>query len=112
MRLGIGSYTYSWAIGAYGWGGNEGLSDPSPMSALDLIDRAKQLEISVVQICVKPELHGMSHEELHQLSEYADSQGIEIGTKGREPEHLLLYLKIARQVRSKLVRTIFTEASP
>jgi sugar phosphate isomerase/epimerase len=113
MRLGIGSYTYGWASGAYGWGAM-GLSLDRPfMTAQELIDRAYTLQVPVVQICVRPSLHEMNGGQLEEIRAHADEKGIEIevGTKGSDPEHLLKYLDIAQAVGSNLVRTIFTDVS-
>ena len=45
MRLGIGTYTFAWAIGVPG-------SPPAkPMSAFDLLDEATRLKVGVVQFC-------------------------------------------------------------
>ncbi|NTW36601.1 MAG: hypothetical protein HGB17_10810, partial [Syntrophobacteraceae bacterium] len=45
MRLGIGSYTFPWAVGM------PGHRPAQPMTALDLLDKATQLGVGVVQIC-------------------------------------------------------------
>lgn len=114
MRLGIGSYTYGWASGAYGWGAM-GLSLDRPfMTAPELIDRAHALQVPVVQICVRPSLHEMNARQLEEIRTRADEKDVEIevGTKGSDPEHLLRYLDIARALGANLVRTIFTDVSP
>ena len=113
MRLGIGSYTYGWSSGTYG-------SDTSQhagfayLTAHDLIDRAVQLDVPLVQICVKPDLASMDDQELLALRNYAETNGkaLEIGTVGSDPDHLLRFLQIAQMLGANLVRTIFTSASP
>jgi sugar phosphate isomerase/epimerase len=111
MRLGIGSYTFGWATGTYGWTLTQDREQLTPEA---LIDRAAELEVDLVQICVRPALHEMSGEELANICSYAKERGIqiEVGTKGSDPEQLRTYLEIAKVLEAPLVRTIFTEASP
>ena len=45
MRLGIGSYTFAWAIGV------PGQLPPRPLSAWDLLEQARRLRVEVVQFC-------------------------------------------------------------
>ena len=113
MRLGIGSYTFGWASGTYGWEitRDSGLKH---LSAQDLIDKAIELGVDLVQICVRPVLSEKNGKELEELRAYAEKRGIafEVGTSGSDPEELLRYLQIAKALKAQLVRTIFTEASP
>jgi len=111
MRLGIGSYTYGWASGTYGW---QMSRDIEHLSAADLIDRAARLGVEIAQVCVRPSLHEMSSEHLARLRRYAEERDIqlEIGTTGSDPDNLLAYLEIAGTLGATLVRTIFTDASP
>lgn len=113
MHLGIGSYTFGWASGTYGWEMTRA-SGLKHLSARDLVDRAVRLGVDLVQICVRPALVENSEQELEDFRAYAGKRGIalEIGTKGSDPEELLRYLEIAKVLDARLVRTIFTEASP
>lgn len=113
MRLGIGSYTYGWTSGTYG----SNISQETGfqyLTAHDLIDRAVAADVPVVQIVVKPDLAAMSLAELDSLRQYAQERNrtLEIGTIGSSPEHLRRFLAIADSLDAKLVRTIFTQASP
>ena len=103
MELGIGSWTYPWNIGVAGYPLPE-----KPMKAMDLLYRAKELGVNLVQICDNIPLHEMNAEELRHLRDTAEELGItlQIGTRGIQPEHLLRYLEIAGMLNSKLVRTI------
>ena len=92
MKLGLASYTYSWAIGVTG-------SDPEkPMSAAQLVETAARLGVHVVQIADNLPLDILTHEELSSLRDTARSRGIsiEVGTRGIAHEHLGRYLEIAR----------------
>ena len=51
MRLGIGSYTYGWAIGV------SGHAPERPMGALDLLERAAELGVGLVQVADNLPLH-------------------------------------------------------
>ncbi len=103
MRLGIGSYTYTWAIGIPGY--------PSPerkLTALDLIQKAVELNVQVVQICDNLPLHLLTPRELLEIKVAAEQAGInlEVGTRGIESDHLRGYLKIAKFLNSNILRVI------
>lgn len=103
MKLGIGSYTYTWAVGVpeYSVKGRK-------MSAVDLIYKAKELGVSTVQICDNIPLHELSQGELLEIKKAAESLKIEleIGTCDVEPEHLRNYLEIAEFFHARLLRVI------
>jgi sugar phosphate isomerase/epimerase len=102
MKLGIGSYTYTWAIGVPG-------SEPEePMTAVGLVERAAELGVRLVQICDNLPLDRLSPDCLGALGRRARELGVEIevGTRGIEPEHLKTYLDLAERLGSKLVRVV------
>ncbi len=103
MQLGIGSYTYTWAIGVPGYPGKG-----KGLTALELIDKAAEHNIKVVQICDNLPLINLSGEELQTIKSKAGEYGIaiEAGTRGIEPEHIKRYLEIAGFLDAKLLRTI------
>ncbi|MFT4145033.1 MAG: sugar phosphate isomerase/epimerase [Mobilitalea sp.] len=103
MKLGIGSYTYTWAVGVPGY--------PSPerkLTALDLIQKAEELNVRDVQICDNLPLHLLTPRELLELKVAAEKAKImiEVGTRGIEPDHLRGYLKIAKYLNSNILRVI------
>ncbi|MDA8228228.1 MAG: TIM barrel protein [Desulfitobacterium hafniense] len=102
MRIGIGSYTYTWAIGVpgYSW-------PKKPLTAEGLLSKARALGVSVVQIADNLPLHELNLTELNSLRRSADELGItiEIGTSGFETPHLLKYLEIAKVLDAKLLMT-------
>ncbi|MGI6206613.1 MAG: sugar phosphate isomerase/epimerase family protein [Anaerolineae bacterium] len=102
MKLGISSYTYPWAIGVPGY------PPERPMSALGLLDRARDVGVEVVQICENLPLDRLAPAELEALAERARELGIslEVGTRGVRPQHLLRYLDLARQLGSPILRTV------
>ena len=108
MKLGIGSYSFTWAMGVEGYA-----SPVQPLTAVGLMERASDLGIGLVQICDKPALHLMGTRELEELQMVSRQMGIslEVGTRGISPEHLLKYLDIAKYLGSKIVRTILQSPS-
>lgn len=103
MKLGIGSWTFPWAIGVKGYARPE-----IPMDAVGLIKKAYEMGVEVVQLCDNMPLHTLSMGELTKIRREAEVRGmiIEVGTRGIAPEHLLRYLKIAQILNSGFLRTI------
>lgn len=75
MKLGIGSYTYAWAVGV------PGSPPPCPLDARALCQRALDLGVRVVQLCDNLPL---PDSELDGLLDFARRHGltIEWGTRG------------------------------
>jgi len=108
MKLGIGSYSFTWAMGVEGY-----VSPVQSLTAIGLMEKASDLGIGLVQICDKPALHLMGTgelEELQMVSRHLEIS-LEVGTRGISPEHLLKYLDIAKYLGSKIVRTILQSPS-
>jgi 3-oxoisoapionate decarboxylase len=102
MRLGLSTYSYTWAIGV------PGQMPGNPMSAFELIDEADRLGVSCVQIADNLPLHLMTGADLKKLSACAVSKGISIeaGTRGLLPENLLKYIEIADELGSPILRIV------
>jgi len=103
VRLGISSWTFPWAIGVSGY------PQPArPIRSADLLGKAAALQVSVVQIADNLPLHKLDSKELRDVRDQAASLGIkiEIGTRGVDPDHLLLYLSLALELDATLVRTL------
>jgi len=99
VRLGLSSFTYTWAVGVPG-------SEPHQrLTAEDLLERAARLGVPVVQIADNLPLH---HLDVHRLARRAHTLGVdlEVGTRGVDRDNLLRYLEIATAVGSRLVRTV------
>jgi sugar phosphate isomerase/epimerase len=107
MRLGISSYTYTWAVGV------PGHAPPRPMGAVDLLERAAQLGVRLVQVADNLPLDRLSPEALDRLAQRAMDLGmaIEVGTRGIAPDHLLLYLELALRFGSPIVRVVVDTAN-
>jgi len=103
MKLGISTYTFTWAIGVPGYPNPD-----NPMDAISLLKQANEYGVKVVQICDNLPLHTLSYEELKEIRDLSAQLGLqlEIGTRGVEPEHLLKYLEICTFLGSDFLRTI------
>jgi sugar phosphate isomerase/epimerase len=103
MRLGISSWTYPWAIEVSGFP-----LPARPMRIADLLDRAAVLKVGVVQVADNLPLHELDPSEIRDARDQAVSLGlgIEIGTRGVEPAHLLRYLSLAVTFDATLLRTL------
>jgi len=107
MRLGIGTYACTWAIGV------PGHSAPrEPMTPHAFLNWAAELGLRVVQIADNLPLDRLSLSELRELVRHAGVLGIsiEVGTRGILPEHLRNYLRIARECCSPLLRVVVDTA--
>ncbi len=102
MKIGVSSYTWSWAVGIKGY------EPPHPLDAFGLIEKAKGLGVAVLQLADNPPLHHVENSGLREIADAADEAGVrlEVGTQGIEPEHLKRYLEIAVLLQSPFVRTI------
>jgi sugar phosphate isomerase/epimerase len=102
MKLGISSYTYTWAVGVPGY------PVDNPLSAFDLVDKALGLGVSVLQIADNLPLDAVDEADLLRLERVASSCGIqlEIGTRGIHPDHLMNYLKLAQRFKSPILRVV------
>lgn len=107
MRLGISSFTYTWAIGVPGYA-----SPHKPLDALGLLDRAERLGVRVVQIADNLPLDTLSSGERQALRARAQSANIniEVGTRGITPDHLLAYLELAQYFASPILRVVIDTA--
>ena len=84
MKLGISSYTFTWAIGVPGY------PTADRLTAFGLLDKAAALDVGVVQIADNLPLDALREDQLAALITRAASLGIqiEVGTRGILPEHL------------------------
>lgn len=102
IKIGIGSYTYTWAIGVPGYGTS------NPLSAFDLIEKAAELNAEVVQFADNLPLHRYNANEQLKLLSFAQEKSIniEVGAKGLTSSSLEQYIEIAGNVHSDILRFI------
>ena len=103
FELGISSWTFPWAVGA--------ATGPQPkrkMTPLQLLEKAKKLGVSVVQIADNMPLEDLNSHQLSNVKSFAKENNIyiEAGTKDVDPEHLSRLLDIADYLESGVLRTL------
>jgi hypothetical protein len=101
MKLGISSYTYPWAIGVPN-------AQPSePLKPLQLLEKARELGVGIVQFGPNLPLDKLPEKELREVVKRADSWKIdlELGTVGIDPERLRFQIQFARRVGAILLKT-------
>jgi sugar phosphate isomerase/epimerase len=102
MKLGLSSYTYTWAVGVPG-------SMPlKPLSAYDLVDKAAISGLKLVQIADNLPLEKMNKNEFIALEKYSTGKGVEIemGGRGLAPEHTIKCLETAKSLNSQILRMV------
>ncbi|MFC1712907.1 sugar phosphate isomerase/epimerase family protein [Candidatus Poribacteria bacterium] len=106
MILGIGSYTYAWAVGV------PDHSPSSPLTAMGLLDKADDLGVRLVQIADNMPLDRLSDSELDTFKKRAHDLriSIEVGTRGIAYDHLRAYLQLAQRLRSPILRLVVDTA--
>jgi sugar phosphate isomerase/epimerase len=102
MRLGLSSYTYTWAVGV------PGHQPARPLTAFGLLDKAAELGVGVVQIADNLPLDRLPAPELDALAREAEARGqrIEAGTRGIQRVRLDAYLRLAARLRSPILRVV------
>jgi 3-oxoisoapionate decarboxylase len=105
MHVGIGSYTWPWAVGI------NGFSTHQPLTAMGLLQRAIQHGIHRVQIADNLPLHLLNAEQQKELKLFATEHHIQIetGTRGLKKDLLLIYLKLAVRYRSPFLRVVIDD---
>jgi sugar phosphate isomerase/epimerase len=102
MRLGIGTYTFAWAIGV------PGSLPAQPMSAFDLLAEAARLGVRVVQFCDNLPLGTLPASELEDFHQRVRALGfeVELGTRGLAPENLRAHLRLAQRFGCSFLRLV------
>lgn len=106
MQLGISSFTFGWAVGVSGFE-----APAAPMGAFDLLDKARELGVSLVQFGDNLPLHDLRDEELHELSRRAKNEDIalEVGARGLKAPHLARYIEIAHLLDARILRFVIDQ---
>lgn len=102
MKLGIGTYSYMWAIGF------DGARPARPMNAMALLEKARGLGLRVVQHGPNLPLDSLSESEMEELIRLAREWEIEIelGTRGLAADHIAAQVALARRVGATLLRSV------
>jgi 3-oxoisoapionate decarboxylase len=103
MRLGVSSYTYVWSVGVPGYP-----RPTRPLTAQDLLRKAAELQVRVLQLADNLPLDTLADEEIGSLDRRARELGValEVGTSGIERERLLSWLRLARRLGSPILRVV------
>jgi len=106
MRLGISTYTYTWAVGVPGY------PPDRPLQAIGLLEKAASLGIRLLQVADNLPLDSLSPAELDGFASKARQLGItiEVGTRGIDHDHLHVYLRLARHLGSSILRVVVDTA--
>lgn len=106
MQAGISSYTYTWAIGV------PGKEPKNPMTIYQLMEKAVEFDVSVVQIADNVPLHKFSEKELLEIRKMANENKlqIEVGARGMTSENLTRYIELARFFSSSILRFVIDES--
>jgi sugar phosphate isomerase/epimerase len=96
MKLGIGSFSYPWHI-VY-----------QKMDVFDLLDKAAEHRIEVVQVCDNLPLINLSTEENRGVAARAKALGIqvEVGTRGLSAKNVMRHLDLCKIYRSPILRIV------
>jgi sugar phosphate isomerase/epimerase len=102
MRLGISSYTYTWAVGV------SGHAPARPMTAADLVRHAGETGVPCVQVADNCPLEALSDAGRRDLRTLALelAVAIEVGARGLTPQRLGAYLDLAVFFHSPVLRFV------
>jgi len=105
MKLGISSYTYSWAVGV------SGHKPGQPLDENGLLDKAHEHGVTLLQIGDNLPLHKFDPARLDRLARRAAHEGIllEVGGRRLTLERATEYVAIARRVGAKLIRFVIDD---
>ncbi len=102
MRLGLGSFSATWAIGL------PGHPPADPLSPVGFLAEARRLGLKLVQVCDNLPLIRLEPRDLDTFRATARDHGIavELGTRGIAEPNLRAHLELARTLGSPLLRVV------
>jgi sugar phosphate isomerase/epimerase len=102
MKIGLSSYTYTWAVGV------PGSMPGNTLSPIDLVDKAASYNLGLIQIADNLPLEMLSEQQKDELRKYAERKGIsiEMGGRGLTPEHTMNCLNTAKHLNSSILRMV------
>jgi sugar phosphate isomerase/epimerase len=101
-KLGISSWAFPWAVGV-----SKGPRLKRRLTAYELLEKAAELGVGLVQMADNLTLEELPWETLVKCKRLAIDTGIhmEVGTWGVQPDHLMKFLEIAHFMHSPILRT-------
>jgi len=102
MRLGLSSYTYTWAVGV------PGSMPENPMLICGLMEKTLSAGVKVVQVADNLPIEKLEEEDLELLVDYSSEKGIsiEMGGRGLTADHTMTCLKTAEIIGSPILRMV------
>jgi len=102
MKLGISSYTYTWAIGL------PGQLPAAPMNYYGLIEKARGLDVRLIQVADNLPLELMKDDELEAFHQAATEEGIQLeaGARRMTEANLDKYIHIAGVIHAPILRYV------
>ena len=102
MKLGISSYTYTWAIGL------PGQLPAAPMNYYGLIEKAHELDVRLIQVADNLPLELMKDDELEAFQQAAKEEDIQLeaGARGMTEANLEKYIRIAEVIHAPILRYV------
>lgn len=109
MKLGISTWSLTWACGVPGYPQPE-----KPLNPRDLIDMAEKWGLERVQLADNNSWDKLSLEELNQLACYAREKKVvlEAGMRGWKPEEIDRFLTLSSIIKSPFLRIVMVPSSP
>jgi len=106
MRLGIGSFTYPWAIGF------PDAVPSNPLTPLGLLDKAEELGVGLVQFGPNMPLDKLPEIELREVIKCANRRKIrlEIGMEGLDEARLRHQIQFAKRIGVSVLQTTVRRA--
>jgi 3-oxoisoapionate decarboxylase len=100
MKLGINTYTYMWAIGF------PGAVPSQPLTALGLLEKARQLGVALVQTGPNLPLDDPATQQAFFQQALRYGITLELGVRGLETDHLRRSIELCKQAGAVLLRTV------
>ena len=102
MKAGISSYTFTWAIGV------PGKEPEKPMTIYQLIEKAAEYGVPVVQVADNLPLHKFPDSELQKIRNFSEDLNIqiEVGARGMSLENVERYIDLAVLFGSPILRFV------
>ena len=105
MKLGISSYTFTWASGVKDY------LPRVPLTPQDLLNKANELGVNLVQIADNMPLHTIDTGQMEDLIRIATGKGIELeaGAKELTRDNLESYLNISEKINSRILKFVIDQ---
>lgn len=105
MRLGLGSYTFGWAVGV------PGHELAGSLDEHGLLDKCREHGVKLLQIGDNLPLHTFDEARLVRLAGRAASEGVqlEVGARRLTLDRATQYIALARRLRAKLIRFVIDD---